>query len=139
MITPILRVHDIDLSVAFYTRVLGFEGFGGLPGADGKTAYAEVYLGDARIMLTRRCDPAPLMGGGALYIDLPETLDLERFYDHLRDREVCFVDGLHDELFGDRAFTIIDLDGNRLTFAQPVRYAPALPALLPVLARAQIA
>ncbi len=129
MITPVLRVHDIDLSVAFYTRVLGFAGFGGLPGADGRTAYAEVYLGDARIMFSRRCASAPHASGVELYVELPESRDIERFYALLQARELYFLDGLHDELWGDRAFTIVDLDGNRLTFAQPIRYAVAVAAL----------
>ncbi len=132
MITPILRVPDIDLSMAFYTRVLGFRGEGGLPGLDGKTAYAEAYLGDARIMFSRACarrDGAPLTGGVELHLLLPETRALEDFYAYLIACEVCIVERLHVELWGDRAFTIIDLDGNRLTFAQPVRYPVPQPAL----------
>ncbi|MFN8562454.1 MAG: VOC family protein [Anaerolineae bacterium] len=131
MITPILRVLDIDLSLAFYTRVLGFRGEGGLPGLDGKTAYAEAYLGDARVMFAR---PAPSrsgdtrVGGVELYLVLPESRDLDAFYTHLIAREVCIVEPMHAELWGDRAFTVRDLDGNRLTFAQPMRYPVALPA-----------
>lgn len=128
MITPILRVLDIDLSMAFYTRVLGFRGEGGLPGLDGKTAYAEAFLGDARVMFSRACGRrAPLSGGGDLYLLLPDSRDLDAFYAFLIAREVCIVEPMHAELWGDRAFTIIDLDGNRLTFAQPVRYPVALP------------
>ncbi len=29
MITPVLRVHDIDLSLTFYRQILGFSGDGG--------------------------------------------------------------------------------------------------------------
>ncbi len=132
MITPVLRVHDVDLSVAFYTRLLGFQGSGGLPGADGKTAYAEVYLGDARIIITRRCERAPLTCGVELYVELPEAVEIGRFYDLLRARELYFVDGLHDEGFGDRAFTITDLDGSRLTFAQAAHYPVCIPELAQV-------
>ena len=122
MITPVLRVHDIDLSLMFYTRVLGFAGKGGLPGIDGKTVYAEAYLGDARIMFSRRCDRAPLTCGVELYLTLPASREIEQFYADLSTREVYVVEGIHQELWGDRAFTIIDLDGNRLTFAQAIRY-----------------
>jgi uncharacterized glyoxalase superfamily protein PhnB len=125
MITPILRVLDIDLSLAFYTRVLGFRGDGGLPGLDGKTVYAEAYLGDARIMFSRPIvsrDRDPIVGRVELYLLLPASRDLDEFYAHLTAHEVCFVEHVHAELWGDRAFTIVDLDGNRLTFAQPLRY-----------------
>jgi catechol 2,3-dioxygenase-like lactoylglutathione lyase family enzyme len=121
MITPVLRVRDVDVSLRFYTQVLGFRGDGGLPGVDGKSVYAEAYLGDARLMLARR--------GGAtvcraeLYINLQAGID--ELYHHLRAREVPLCDDLHEELWGDRAFTVTDLDGNRLTFAQAMSYASA--------------
>ncbi len=122
MITPVLRVHDIDLSLRFYRQILGFSGEGGLPGSDGRTAYAEAWLGDAQIMFSRRCDRAPLTCGVELYLTLPNSLDIEAFYARLKAREVCFIAEMHRELWGDCAFTLIDLDGNRLTFAQAQRY-----------------
>ncbi|MEP7290857.1 MAG: VOC family protein [Chloroflexota bacterium] len=126
MITPVLRVHDVDLSMAFYTRVLGFEGQGGLPGLDGRTLCAEAWLGDARILFSRK-ERHPC--GAELYITLPEKLDFERFYASLKARAVCVIDDLHIELWGDHAFTIIDLDGNRLTFAQPLRFPVHIPKI----------
>ena len=125
MITPILRVQDVDRSLAFYTRALGFEGQGGLPGEDGQTVLAEATLGDARILISRRCER--LMSACELYITLPDEVDLERFYQTLKRRAVCIVDELHDELWGDRAFTVVDLDANRLIFAQVKRYAALIP------------
>ena len=124
MITPVLRVHDIDLSLSFYTRVLGFEGEGGLPGLDGRTVCAEAYLGEARVLFSRR-ERYP--SGAELYITLPERIELDRFYASLKARAVCIIDDMHHELWGDRAFTILDLDGNRLTFAQAVRYPAHVP------------
>lgn len=122
MITPILRVHDIDLSLMFYLHILGFEGGGGLPGADGKAAYGEVYLGEARIMFTRRCTRAQALSGVELYLDLPAHIAIEDLYTRLKALEVYFVEDMHPEMWGDTAFTILDLDGNRLTFAQPVKH-----------------
>jgi uncharacterized glyoxalase superfamily protein PhnB len=122
MITPVLRVHDIDLSLTFYRQILGFSGAGGLPGSDGKTAYAEAYLGDAHIMFSRRCERAPLTCGVELYLTLPDTVNIDTFYALLKAREVYFIADMHRELWGDCAFTIIDFDGNRLTFAQAQRY-----------------
>jgi catechol 2,3-dioxygenase-like lactoylglutathione lyase family enzyme len=122
MITPVLRVRDIDLSLAFYTRVLGFEGSGGLPGLDGQTVYAEAFLGDSRVMFSRRCGGAPLINGVELYLTLPANIEIEHFYESLKHREVFIVDDMREELWGDRAFTILDLDGNRLTFAQAIQY-----------------
>jgi uncharacterized glyoxalase superfamily protein PhnB len=124
MITPVLRVRDIDLSLSFYTRVLGFEGGGGLPGQDGKTVYAEAFLGDARIMFSR-CGQT--LGGSELYLTLPDEFDLDHFYEQLQSREVFIAEAMRAEVWGDRAFTICDLDGNRLNFAQAQRYPLPMP------------
>lgn len=125
MITPVLRVRDVDLSMRFYTQVLGFKGEGGLPGVDGKTVFAEAYLGDARLMFARRT--TSLMNRTELYIHLGDGID--DLYHRLRMREVPLCEDLHEELWGDRAFTINDLDGNRITFAQAINYAVESAAL----------
>lgn len=119
MITPVLRVRDVDLSLRFYTQVLGFRGEGGLPGVDGKSVYAEVYLGDARLMLARRAGVTVCRA--ELYINL--TAGIEDLYQRLRAREVPLRDDLHEEIWGDLAFTVTDLEGNQLTFAQAISYA----------------
>jgi catechol 2,3-dioxygenase-like lactoylglutathione lyase family enzyme len=130
MITPVLRVRDVDLSLRFYTQILGFKGEGGLPGFDGRTVYAEAYLGESKIIFTRIRSALP--SHAELYIHLPEGIDIGWFYGYLRAREVPICEDMREELWGDQAFTITDFDGVRLTFAQPVRRAalPATPALL---------
>ncbi|MBI1259023.1 MAG: hypothetical protein GC204_16255 [Chloroflexi bacterium] len=80
-------------------------------------------------MFSRRSDTAPLICGVELYLTLPDTIDIEIFYAMLKAREVYFIADMHHELWGDCAFTIIDLDGNRLTFAQAWRYPVANVAL----------
>lgn len=131
MFTPVLRVRDVEQSLAFYTRVLGFQGEGGLPGLDGKTIFGEAWLGDARIMLARRAGESSLFPAAAcgveLYLTLPDTLEIQQFYAALKARQVSIVEDLHDELWGDRAFTIADPDGYRLIIAQPIRYAASVP------------
>ena len=131
MFTPVLRVRDVELSLVFYTRVLGFEGEGGLPGIDGKPVYAEATMGDARIMLTRRNTGTGIFAANScgvdLYLTLPDVYDIEQYYAHLRTHEITIIEDMHEELWGDRAFTISDPDGYRLIIAQPMRYAAALP------------
>jgi uncharacterized glyoxalase superfamily protein PhnB len=131
MFTPVLTVRDVDLSLAFYTRVLGFQGEGGLPGIDGIPVYAEAYFGETKIVFTRHINNknASFVDacGIELYFTLPETLDICQYYAMLKAREVNIIEDLRDEFWGDRAFTIADLDGYRLTIAQPKRYAVALP------------
>lgn len=134
MFTPVLHVRDVDLSLAFYTRVLGFQGEGGLPGVDGKVIYAEAYLGDAKIMFRRRTPANPVLTantrGVDIYLTLPKTFDLHQYHAMLKAREVNMIEDLHDELWGDHAFTIADLDGYHLIISQPVQYAVNLPLIV---------
>lgn len=133
MFTPILHVRDVDMSLAFYTRVLGFQGEGGLPGIDGNTIYAEAHLDDVRIMFLNR-SPAKTaftanVCGVDLYLTLPGTFDIHQYHAMLKAREVNIVEDLHDELWGDHAFTITDIDGYRLIISQPAQYAVSLPLI----------
>lgn len=131
MFTPVLNVCDVEMSLAFYTRVLGFEGSGGLPGMDGGIVYAEATMGDARLMLTRRSAALNRFSvatcGIELYLTLPDRLDIQQYHNQLRAKAVNIIVNLHDELWGDRAFTITDPDGYHLIIAQPVRYAVSAP------------
>jgi uncharacterized glyoxalase superfamily protein PhnB len=127
MFAPVLHVRDVDLSLAFYTRVLGFQGEGGLPSVDGNTIYAEAYLGDTKIMFRRRSAISAQTYGVDLYLTLPETMDIHQYKHLLRAREVNIIEDLHDELWGDQAFTIADLDGYRLIISQPARYSISIP------------
>jgi uncharacterized glyoxalase superfamily protein PhnB len=131
MFTPVLRVRDVELSLGFYTHVLGFEGEGGLPGMDGKPVYAEATLGDAKIMLARRASGSGIFAANSfgidLYLTLPDRVDIEQYYAQLKAREITIVEDMHEELWGDHAFTITDPDGYRLIIAQPIRYAARLP------------
>lgn len=130
MFTPVLRVRDVELSLAFYTQVLGFQGNEGLPGIDGKTVFAEAALGDSRIMLTRHRATRLFSSqscGIELYLTLPDTYDIQQYHAQLKAQDVRIIEDMHDELWGDRAFTIADPDGYHLIIAQPIRYAAVLP------------
>lgn len=124
MIKPILRVHNVDTSLDFYTRLLGFVGQGGLPGMNGKTIYAEAYLGDAPIVFSQRCyarrsDESVI----ELYIEIPEHVNFDHLYARLWQQGVFVVENMHEELWGDRVFTILDPDCNRIMVAQRIRRA----------------
>ena len=128
MITPVLRVRDVERSLRFYTHLLGFTGEGGLPGTDGKVAAAEAYLGDARVLFARRASLSTLtVCRSELYITLNDGID--ELYRRLRTHDVHLCTEMHEELWGERAFTITDPDGNRVTFAQAIQYAEVPVAL----------
>ncbi len=126
MIKPILRVFDVQASLDFYTRLLGFVGQNGLPGLDGKPIYAEAYLGDAQIVFSPRPSVRRIGEGSAtieLYVEIPDDVDFEQFYAFLCRRGVYVVEEMREELWGDRVFTVLDPDCNRVMLAQRIRRA----------------
>ena len=82
----------------------------GPPGL-GKTTLAHVIGNELGVPVRSTAGPV-----------LEKPGDLAAILTSLKAREVYFIADMHRELWGDCAFTIIDLDGNRLTFAQAQRY-----------------
>jgi lactoylglutathione lyase len=124
MIKPILRVFDVETSLAFYTRLLGFNGEAGLPGEDDKPIYAEAYLGEAQIIFSQRANGRRFGEGGIeLYVEMPEDLDFDHLYSRLWENGVFVVEDMREEVWGDRVFTILDPDCNRVVVAQRIRRA----------------
>ena len=125
MISPVLNVRDVESSVAFYTRMLGFCGDGGLPGVDGATVFAEVMLDDMQVMFVRG-DSAGA-AGVELYIRLPERMDIRALYKRAKGQGVKIAREISPEFWGERVFSVFDPDGYKLTFAQKVRHARRAP------------
>lgn len=124
MIKPILRVFDVETSLKFYTELLGFHGEKGLPGEENSIIYAEAYLGEAQLIFSKRTS-VRRMGEGAieLYIEMPPDIDFDHMYARLWSNGVFVVEDIREEVWGDRAFTILDPDCNRVVVAQRVRRA----------------
>jgi uncharacterized glyoxalase superfamily protein PhnB len=123
-LSPILAVADIDASIAFYTRALGFEHGFSMPDDTGSVSLASVRLGDAEIMLgLADAFVAPeyrnLRGIGVqVYIELPDDIDIEVLYQQALDNAVNITEPITERAWGDHAFTILDPDGYNLMFAQ---------------------
>jgi len=104
---PTLSVSDIDQSVGFYTRILGFTkvfengspvGFVIL-----KRDGAELHLSLRKGHAASSQNVAHLMVQDAAVV-----------YEHLESRGVRIVKTLRDATFGMRCFVFADLDGNRI-------------------------
>jgi len=132
-LVPMLAVPDIDAAVAWY-RALGFE-LTGSNGPPGKLDWAEVRLGEARLMFASSGD-AWRAGTSSLNLWL-YTNRIDDLYAHLRRRqfersrevlagrepdapEIRFRADLYTTHYGMREFAIEDPHGVDLTFAQPV-------------------
>ena len=131
-LVPMLAVPDVDAAVAWY-RAVGFE-LTGSNGDPGKLDWAEVALGQARIMFASSADAWRDGTSGLglwLYTDRIDDLhadlkrrQLDRSRATLAGREpetpeIRFRADLHTTHYGMREFAIHDPHGVELTFAQP--------------------
>jgi ankyrin repeat protein len=132
-LVPMIAVPDIDAAVAWY-RAVGFE-LTGSNGEPGHLDWAEVKLGEARVMFASSGDAwRPATAGVSLWLYTNRVDDL---YAELRRRrlersrailagredatpEIRFRADLNTTFYGMREFAIEDPHGIDLTFAQPV-------------------
>jgi ankyrin repeat protein len=136
-LVPMIAVPDIDAAVAWYCAV-GFE-LTGSNGEPGKLDWAEVALGQARIMFASSADAWREGTSGLslwLYTNRIDDLHADlrrRQFDRsratlagreLETPEIRFRADLHTTHYGMREFAIEDPHGVDLTFAQPSSAAP---------------
>lgn len=126
MLSPILSVQDIDTSVSYYTEKLGFEHAWTMADDDGASSFACVKLGTAEILLGTidfvEEDKRANRGIGIqLYIELPKTMDVNSIYEHAKSSGADIVRDLEDRDWGERVFTVNDVDGFNLMIAQRIK------------------
>jgi uncharacterized glyoxalase superfamily protein PhnB len=105
-VSPVLRVKSTDPALTFYRDVLGFTvefQYGD---------YVGLKFGDAGLHL---CRPAAgeTAGGGAVYVFCDEV---DAYFGTIRSRGAMAERDPADQIYAMRDFSIVDPDGNRLTF-----------------------
>lgn len=124
---PAIRVRDMEAGLRFYRDQLGFK----LERGGAEEDNVALSLGDARIMLDRvptefyspeyndRINARSGQGGQmALYI---EAVGLDDFYGRVQGAGVTVVDPIADRPWGQREFTVEDLEGNWLSFWEALK------------------
>jgi PhnB protein len=111
-ITPYLMVGDADKSIEFYKKAFGAE----LPspamkGPNGKTAHAEMKIGDSRLMIGTQMDgqdnkPTDAMH---LYLYVP---DADAVFKKANAAGAKSVVDMTDQFYGDRSGAVKDPDGH---------------------------
>jgi len=123
-LTPQLTVQGVDAAVDFYVAAFGAEKLFALPGLDGKTAHAEIKIGDSIVMLDEEMLEqgmrSPLALGGT-----PATLMI-----YLEDADVTYAAAVEagataempiaEQFWGDRYGQLIDPFGHRWALATHV-------------------
>ncbi|MBZ0294873.1 MAG: hypothetical protein K8L99_20090 [Anaerolineae bacterium] len=125
MLSPILACLDVSKSIEYYTQKLTFElAWSMPPNEEGKTEFACVRLGEAEILLgvTEGFVNAEDMDkrgiGIQIYINLPESLKIDELYTHAQTQGAIITRAIQTRDWGERAFTVNDLDGYNLMIAQ---------------------
>ena len=127
MLSPILAVSDIDASVEFYVQKLGFSKNWSIPDDSGKTDFASVQLGDAEILLgvlEGYVEPQDLGKRGIgiqIYIELSQGLKVDDIYHKAKTGGANIIKDIADRDWGERVFTVKDIDGYHLMIAQRIK------------------
>ncbi|HET9014410.1 MAG TPA: VOC family protein [Thermomicrobiaceae bacterium] len=121
---PMLHVRDIDGSLDFYQDVLGFIVGLTVTDASGTTVHAEVERNGVRFMLGSASEVSEaarsLLGAGLVLYITDNDEDIDELFEHARDHGARVVEEPINRYWGDRTFTVRDLDGYLLTFARNV-------------------
>jgi uncharacterized glyoxalase superfamily protein PhnB len=125
-ITPMLVYEDPEAAIQWLAAAFGFEIGLILRDGDGKINHSELHLGDALIMAG---PPYDLMNSASpralgdritaqfyVYVD-----DVDAHHERARAAGARIIAGPADQGYGDRTYRVVDLEGQRWIFAQPIR------------------
>ncbi len=130
-IAPSIRVKDMQKSLDFYTKTLGFKATDKLTRKDGTVAHASVGFDSPLLMLSpveyvrtqqTKDDLAKNKFGVGVefYIGLNGSRKLDEFFTDVKSRGIMVINEPKTETWGDRIFTVRDPDGYTLTFSEHV-------------------
>lgn len=126
--SPILACLNVARSMEYYTKKLGFQlAWQMPPNENGDITFACVKLGDAEILLgvtegfVQLEDRDKRGIGIQLYINLPDSVNIDAVYAHANANGATITQALQTRDWGERVFTVNDLDGYNLMVAQQIR------------------
>lgn len=127
-LSPILACEDVAAAIEYYTQKLGFELAWQMPPNDkGEVEFAGVKLGDAEVLLgitqgfVAPEDMAKRGTGIQIYINLGEGLDIDAVYKTAQTNGATITKEIETRDWGERAFTVNDMDGYNLMIAQQAK------------------
>jgi uncharacterized glyoxalase superfamily protein PhnB len=124
MILPLLKVNDVSKSIDFYTQNLGFEKDMELEGPDGRIAFAFVKINGAQLGFSLRgpagCEDKAPSATVDFMIYVSEDTDIDTLYSDVQSKGFEITQEIKTEYYGDRVFTLLDLDGYSITMAKTI-------------------
>ena len=130
-VIPSIRVKDIQKSLEFYTKTLGFQTSGWVTRHNGLTAHVSVGFSTPLLMLspmeyvrtwrTKENLLRKMVGVGVeFYISLEGVSTVDAYFKELAAKGVTVINEPKTEFWGDRIFSISDPDGYVLTFSEHI-------------------
>ncbi len=118
MILPVFPVKDVAEAMDYYMNTLGFGEVLRMPDQSGELITGQVHLNNAHIMFNRNPDMADNAGGGVYFWVRMDNADIDAHFADLKSKGVTIVDDIQDQFWGDRSFTIKDLNDYVLVFTK---------------------
>lgn len=130
-IAPSIRVRDVQKSLDFYTKTLGFQTTDKLTRRDGRIAHASVGFDSPLLMLSpveyvrtprtkEELAKNKLGVGVEFYIGMNGSKKLDDFFTEVKAKGITVINEPKTEFWGHRIFTVKDPDGYALTFSEHV-------------------
>jgi uncharacterized glyoxalase superfamily protein PhnB len=130
-IAPSIRVNDMQKSLDFYTKTLGFHASNKLTRKDGQIAHASVGFDSPLLMLSPMefvrtpqtkvdLEKNKLGVGVEFNIGMIATKKLDAFFTEIKAKGITVINEPKTEFWGDRTFTVRDPDGYNITFSEHV-------------------
>jgi PhnB protein len=122
-ITPYLLYEDVPAALEWLAQAFGFRERLRFAGKDGTVSHAEMQLADAVIMLG---DPGgdyrnpKRLGGVTQYVHVYVD-DVDAHYGRAKRAGATISSEPKDQEYGDRSYSVRDLEGHAWTFAQHTR------------------
>ena len=120
MILPVFPVKDVAETMDYYMMTLGFGEVLRMPGQDGTLITGQVHLQNAHIMFNLNPEMANKEGGGVYFWVRMDDADIDVHYETLKSKGVTIVDEIQNQFWGDRSFTIKDLNNYTLVFTKAI-------------------
>jgi uncharacterized glyoxalase superfamily protein PhnB len=121
-VLPELYYFDAGKAIEWLSRVFGFEVHYIVPEDGGSVHTAQLRLGNAYIMVRNRRDrqPVPNEVGGCTQQLMVIVEDVDRHYAHAKAEGAELIGEPVDQIYGEREYEVIDLDGHRWMFSQHI-------------------
>ena len=120
---PHIVYRDVAEAIVWLTRVFGFREHYRYGGDNGLIGGAQMHLGDAWLMLNGpqpgRATPADLGYGTQSLTVFVE--DVEAHFQRTKSAGGRIVEDLHETVYGERQYGVVDLDGHRWLFSHHAR------------------